>query len=194
MKVKITQIQEQHLKEAHILYNYYIVNSYANFEENELSFKDFYENYQKITGNKLPYIVAIDKEKVIFNNSIGDITAVDLNKGTLIWQTPTQNNSIYAESASLTTSDLVLEKDSIFFSNNRNEFYSINKDNGFLNWKQTVNSNIRPIITENIIFTVSNEGFLYVITKDNGNILRINDLYKNYKIKKRKKITSDWHK
>lgn len=65
MKVKITQIQEQHLKEAHILYNYYIVNSYANFEENELSFKDFYENYQKITGNKLPYIVAIDKEKVI---------------------------------------------------------------------------------------------------------------------------------
>ena len=132
--------------------------------------------------------IVIDNEKVIFTNSIGDITALDANKGFLLWQTPTQNNLIYAESASLITSDIVLEKDSIFFSNNRNEFYSINKNNGFLNWKQKINSNIRPVITDDIIFTVSNEGFLYFIDSFRGNIIKSNNLLINFKAKQRQFI------
>ena len=132
--------------------------------------------------------IVIDNEKVIFNNSIGDITALDASKGFLLWQTPTQNNLIYAESASLITSDIVLEKDSIFFSNNRNEFYSINKNNGFLNWKQKINSNIRPVITGDLIFTVSNEGFLYFIDSLTGNIIKSNNLLINFKSKQRQFI------
>ena len=132
--------------------------------------------------------IIIENEKVIFNNSIGDITALDANKGILLWQTPTQNNLVYAESASLITSDLVLEKDSIFFSNNRNEFYSINKDNGFLNLKQKINSNIRPVISNDIIFTISNEGFLYFIDSLGGNILKSNNLLINFKAKHRELI------
>ena len=132
--------------------------------------------------------IVIDNEKVIFTNSIGDITALDANKGFLLWQTPTQNNLIYAETASLITSDIVLEKDSIFFSNNRNDFYSINKNNGFLNWKQKINSNIRPVITDDIIFTVSNEGFLYFIDSLSGNIIKSNNLLINFKAKHRKFI------
>lgn len=65
MKIIIKQILEQHLKEAHELYNYYIDNSYANFEETEVSYKDFYNNYKNIDNNKLPYIVALDEKKVI---------------------------------------------------------------------------------------------------------------------------------
>ena len=65
MKLKIIKILDRHLKEAHKIYNYYIVNSYANFEETEVSFKDFYKNYKNITDNKLPYIVALDDKKVI---------------------------------------------------------------------------------------------------------------------------------
>jgi L-amino acid N-acyltransferase YncA len=65
MKIIVKQILEQHLKEAHELYNYYIDNSYANFEETEVSYKDFYNNYKNIDNNKLPYIVALDEKKVI---------------------------------------------------------------------------------------------------------------------------------
>ena len=65
MKLKITQILELHLKEAHELYNYYIINSYANFEETKVSFKDFYKNYKNIVSNQLPYLVALDQKKVI---------------------------------------------------------------------------------------------------------------------------------
>ena len=147
-----------------------------------------YQTDNFFVKSKKKLSIIIENEKVIFNNSIGDITALDANKGILLWQTPTQNNLVYAESASLITSDLVLEKDSIFFSNNRNEFYSINKDNGFLNWKQKINSNIRPVISNDIIFTVSNEGFLYFIDSLGGNILKSNNLLINFKSKHREFI------
>jgi outer membrane protein assembly factor BamB len=147
-----------------------------------------YQTDNFFVKSKKKLSIIIENEKVIFNNSIGEITALDTNKGFLLWQTSTQNNSIYAESASLITSDLVLEKDSIFFSNNRNEFYSINKNNGFLNWKQNISSNIRPIITDDIIFTVSNEGFLYLIDSIGGNIIKSNNLLINFKDKRRQFI------
>jgi len=65
MKLKITNILEQHLTEAHKIYNYYIENSYANFEDRKISFKIFYKNYKKITLNKLPYLVALDNRNVV---------------------------------------------------------------------------------------------------------------------------------
>ena len=65
MKLKISQILEEHLEEARKIYNYYIVNSYSNFEETKLSFKTFYKNYKNISNNKLPYLVALNNEKVV---------------------------------------------------------------------------------------------------------------------------------
>lgn len=65
MIIKIIQINEIHLREAHKLYNYYIINSYANFEETEINFKTFYSNYKSIIDNNLPYLVALDNTKVI---------------------------------------------------------------------------------------------------------------------------------
>ena len=59
---------------------------------------------------------------------------------------------------------------------------------GLVNWINDLNSNITPVIIGNFVFTVSNDGYLYVIEKNKGNILRITNLFKNYKIKKRKEI------
>ncbi len=41
--------------------------------------------------------LVIKNDKIIFNNSLGDITALDLYTGELIWQTPTQKKSIIDE-------------------------------------------------------------------------------------------------
>ena len=57
-----------------------------------------------------------------------------------------------------------------------------------MNWINEINSNLTPITIGDLIFTVSNEGFLYVVEKNKGNIIRVNDLYINYKTKKRKVI------
>lgn len=75
-----------------------------------------------------------------------------------------------------------------FFSNNQNQFYSADIETGIINWENKVNSSLTPVIINNFIFTISEEGFLYILQKKEGNIIKITDLYKSYKTKDRKKI------
>jgi len=131
--------------------------------------------------------IIIKDNKVIFANSLGDITAIDSNSGKLLWQTPTQSKSVYEDAMFLKISDLVLANNSIIFSNNMNEFFSLDETTGIINWKQLVNSSLRPTRVNDFIFTVSEEGFLIIIDFKTGSIIRSTDLFKNLKKKVRKK-------
>jgi len=137
-----------------------------------------------IKSQKKLSLVIVNKV-IYFNNSMGDISAVDVDKGNLLWQTPTQSTQVYEDAFLLKTSDLVADNESIIFSNNKNEFYSLDIKTGNLKWKQKINSNLRSTITGNLIFSITNEGFLFIIEKKNGNILRITDIFKEIKTKKR---------
>ena len=128
------------------------------------------------------------KDKVVFSNSIGDITAVNIESGLIVWQLPTQSNNILNETYNFRISKLVSDGKSIFFSNNKNEFYSTNIKTGTVNWTNKINSNLMSITVTNLIFSVSNDGYLYVIEKSKGNIIKIIDLYKNYNDKQKKNI------
>jgi len=139
-----------------------------------------------ISNTKFSLITVNDM--VIFSNSIGDITATDIDTGLVVWQLPTQSSNIINETYSFKISKLVSDGKSIYFSNNKNEFYSVDVKNGLTNWINDISSNLTPIIIDNLLVTVSNDGYLHLIEKNNGNIIRINDLYLNYKVKKRKDI------
>ncbi len=134
------------------------------------------------------YSLIIVNNNIIFNNSLGDITAVNIKTGLITWQLPTQSSSIINETYNFKNSKLVSDKNSIFFSNNKNQFYSIDLRTGTINWINKINSITKPILIENLIFTVSQEGFLYVLDKNEGNILRVTDLFKNYEEKERSNI------
>jgi len=82
-------------------------------------------------------------------------------------------------------SDLVISEEDLIFSNNRNEFYSLSLVNGILNWKQDINSSVRPVVINNLIFTFSNNGYFFLIDKKTGNIIRITNIFKNIKKKSR---------
>ena len=123
-------------------------------------------------------------EIVYFINNLGDITALNVNDGSLIWQTPTQSNLIYQNAFTLENSDLVFANNSIYFSNNKNEIFSIDAKTGIVNWIQSVNSKLRPTIVENLIFSISQEGFLFVIDAKSGNIIRVSNVFLNVKNKK----------
>ncbi len=140
------------------------------------------------TISNIKYSLIILDNDVVFSNSIGDITAVDIETGLITWQVTTQSSSITNETYNFKTSKLVSDGNSIFFSNNKNQFYSIDFKTGTTNWINEVNSNIQPILVGSLILTISNEGYLYLIDKDKGNIVRITDLFLNYKSEKRKNI------
>ncbi len=128
--------------------------------------------------------MVISNDTLYFNNSIGDITAVDIDKGELIWQLPTQSSLIYESAFSLETSDLISDSKTLFFSNNKNQFFSIDLGTGSFNWENKVNANIRPILIGNYLITVSLEGYLIIIEKNSGNILRVNYVFNNFNQKK----------
>ena len=140
------------------------------------------------TISNIKYSLVLLNKNVIFTNSIGDITAVDVKTGLITWQLPTQSSNIINETYNFKVSKLVSDGNSLFFSNNKNEFYSVDIKNGTTNWINEINSNITPKLIENLIFTISNEGYLYVVDKKKGNIIRVTDLFINYKDKKRKNV------
>ena len=132
--------------------------------------------------------LVIKNDKIIFNNSLGDITALDLYTGELRWQTPTQKKSIIDEALFLKTADLVVGKNSIFLSNNTNNFFSIDVDTGIINWKQKINSELTPTFVNNLIFSITNEGYFVIIDYETGNLIRSTNVLKNIKKKKIKKF------
>ncbi len=143
--------------------------------------KSFIKSQKKLS------LVIVDN-KVFFNNSIGDISAVDIATGNLIWQQPTQSSAIYEDAFLLKTSSIIASNESVLFSNNKNEFFSLYIKNGGIKWKQRINSTLRHTLIENTIFSISMEGFLILTNNQNGAIIRITDIFKQFSKKKRSKI------
>ena len=140
-----------------------------------------------IRSQKKLSMVIVDKT-IYFNNSLGDISAVSIDDGDLLWQLPTQSNVIYESAFSLETSDIIADENDLFFSNNKNQFFSIDMKSGSFNWENKVNSSVRPTLIENFIISVSLEGYLIVIDKITGNIIKVTDIFNNFNPKKRNKI------
>ena len=147
-----------------------------------------YETEKPFINSIKKLSIVIKNDLVIFNNSLGDITGINLLSGTLEWQLSTQNTEDINELINFKTSDLVINEDSIYFSNNKNNFYSVDLNTGSVNWKQNINSFIRPAVIGNLVFTISEDGYFFVVEKNSGNIIRINNIFKNFKIRKKNKI------
>ena len=167
----------------------------VDFENTIRSFsiKDGSENWNVKTDNSLvrsqkKLSIVIVNDVLYFNNSLGDVTAIDMNEGSLIWQTPTQSSLIYENAFSLKSSDLIADDKSLYISNNKNQFFSVDMKTGIVNWENKINSNLRSTIVENLIFSISLEGYLVITEKNTGNIIRVTDIFKGIKEKKRSKI------
>ena len=170
---------------------FYVID--ANNVTNCFSIKDgskiweFKSEFELIKSQKKLSIV-YDEESVYFNSSIGNLYSLNKNNGNLIWITPTKDTDNFFESFLFKTSKILLDRDQLFFSNNQNTFFSIDKKSGFINWKQNINSEIKPIVVNNLIFTISSEGLLFVMDKLSGNILIITNIFDQFKKKKKDKI------
>ena len=105
------------------------------------------------TVSNSKFSMLIKDNLVIYNNSLGDITAVDILSGLIQWQLPTQTSSIMNETYGFNFSKLVSDGSSIYFSNNKNQFYSVDLKSGTMNWMSEINSILTPIIIGNFIFT-----------------------------------------
>jgi len=143
--------------------------------------KSFIKSQQKLS-------LIINDNKLVFINTLGDLSSIDIKTGNLVWQTPTQSSAIYENYFSLKNSDIILENQTIYFSNNKNELFAIDEGNGVIKWKQNINSNLRPTFADSLVFTVTLEGYLAAIDSRNGNIVRMTNVLNKIKNYKKKNI------
>lgn len=148
---------------------------------------DFTSEKRLINSQKDNSII-LDDKNVSFTNSKGDIVSLDKENGDLLWIIPTISFDETFQSYLVKNSNLVLNNRNIYFSNNNNSFYSIDANSGLINWRQDINSSLTPLIIDNYILTISSAGYLYILDKEVGNIIRVTDILKRFKEKKRKKI------
>ena len=141
---------------------------------------------QSLLRSQKKQSLILKEDKVYFTNSIGDVTAVNISNGKIVWQEPTQSNITFGSTFFLKLSDIVSDETSIFFSDNNDQFYSLDLLTGSINWKQDFSSDIRPAIIDDYLITISDNGLLIIMNKKTGQIIRINDLYKNIKDKRKK--------
>ncbi len=147
-----------------------------------------FKGEKRLINSQKQTSIVINEESVFFNNSNGEIISLDKFNGNLNWLTPTIEYGEKFKSFLIKNSDLVLDENKIYFSNNQNTFFSLDVNLGFVNWTQNITSHLRPIIIDNLIFTISQKGYFYIIEKSSGNIIRVTDVFYNLKPRKRKKL------
>jgi len=143
--------------------------------------KSFIKSQQKLS-------LIISNNRVVFVNTLGDVSSIDIDTGNMVWQTPTQNSAIYENSFSLKNSDIIVENNNIYFSNNKKQFFALDERTGTIKWRQKLNSNLRPTYVDGLIFTVTLEGYLAIIDSRNGNLLRMTNVFDKIKNHKKKNI------
>ena len=106
---------------------------------------------QSLLRSQKKQSIFLNNDNVYFSNSIGDVTAVNILNGSILWQTPTQKNITPGSTYILKLSDIVSDNNSIFLSNNNNQFFSIDLLTGLINWKQNFSSELRPTLISNYL-------------------------------------------
>ena len=162
-QIKIQESKFYTVDNDNIIRSYNINNGSQNWE---------YKTENTFIKSTKKASIALDKKNIYFINPLGDVISLNLKGGYLNWQLPTQSSTVVADTFSKFYSDIVHDDNSLYFSNNKNEFYSINSETGKILWLQTINSIFAPIILEKLIFTISSNDYLVVLEKKSGNIIR----------------------
>ena len=128
--------------------------------------------------------LAISKDgDVIMLSSSGDLLRVNSRKGRMYWSSNTTGTMSVNDSVFFKSSDLAISGNDIIFSS-LSSIFSININNGYLNWKNNMSTNGTPIIDGKYIFLVTENGYFVCLDKFTGKIIFSQNIIKILKKKK----------
>ena len=115
--------------------------------------------------------LAISKdEDLIVLNSSGDLIKLKTKNGQIYWTLGTLGSFYAHDTDFFSSSDIVVIDNDIIFSTSTTTF-SFNLTTGQLNWQIQIGSTSTPIVDENNIFLVSDNGYLVNIDRNSGKII-----------------------
>ena len=126
---------------------------------------------------------------LIISTSSGDLLNLDSLSGEMRWSLNTLGSLLAHATDFFESSDIVISGESIIFST-KSKIFSFNLNSGSSNWENDVNSVGAPIVDGENIFIVTENGFLVILNKKNGNIISSSNILSILKKKnKNTKIT-----
>ena len=125
-----------------------------------------------------------NQENIIAINSSGDLFKAKAESGDIIWSLNVSGAMYLDTTDFFKTSGIVVEKNDIIFSAGFSTF-SVNLEDGTLNWEKNISSVDTPIIDKNKIFIVTSNGYFAILNKDTGEIISSKNILKILKKKKR---------
>ena len=114
------------------------------------------------------------------------VLKINPNNGRVLWTMNSLISLSAFESDFFKSSDIVINNNDVIFSNILSTF-SINLDDGHLNWINKIRSSTTPIVDKENIFLVTDNGFFVNLDKKTGKIIWASNILKI--LKKRKQRT-----
>ena len=105
--------------------------------------------------------ISIDNEKLYYGHFQGELSALDINTGNIIWTSPFSF-----------INDIIINDNAIYGSTSDKELVSIDQASGFLNWRSKISSEefTQPFIVEDLVMAFTTEGTFVAFNKDGTNI------------------------
>lgn len=129
--------------------------------------------------------LAISKDdSLIVLNSYGDLMKIQVDTGKVFWSTNTTSTMFAHDTDFFQSSSLLINKNNIIFSTSTSTF-SYNLENGYLNWEIPIGSSNLPIIDNDNVFVLTDNGYLVNLQKNSGEVIFSKNILKVLKEKKR---------
>ena len=113
-------------------------------------------------------------------NSAGDLFKIKAKTGQIYWTLNTIGSTLVNDTDFFKSSDIVISGKDIFFSS-ASTFFSLNLENGYLNWKHDISFKNRPIVDKNNIFLLTDNGYFLSVDKKTGKIIWSINILKSLK-------------
>ena len=121
---------------------------------------------------------AISKQgDLIVINSTGDLLKTKGNSGNMLWSFNTLPTPMLHDADFFKSSKIVLSENNIIISV-KSSIFSFDLSSGYNNWSQEVGTVGAPIVVENNIFAVTDNGFFVILNKNNGKIISSTNILK----------------
>ena len=155
--------------------NIFVSNSNGKiYSFNTLSGKQnwSYETGTQTAKSYKAYRVSISNNKLLFSNDFGKITCIDLDKQTVLWSRTLQLSTAYQDMNLLELADFVTENNNLYITSSFGRFLKLDLNNGNILWSNNIYSATTiPIINNNSVALITDNGFLNIFDKASGNIL-----------------------
>ncbi len=131
-----------------------------------------YETGTQTAKSYKAYRVSISNNKLLFSNDFGKITCIDLDKQTVLWSRTLQLSTAYQDMNLLELADFVTENNNLYITSSFGRFLKLDLNNGNILWSNNIYSATTiPIINNNSVALITDNGFLNIFDKASGKIL-----------------------